>query len=553
MIDHLLELLRTSGTAALFVVLGFGFLIGRLGLKGFTLGPVAGVLLAGLAFGHFGFTISGWAQSFGFAMFIFCVGYQAGPRFIDVMLEDGPKYLALALVVAVTGFGLAASMGRLLELEPGATAGLLAGAMTTTSTLAAAQDALISGLAPVPEGWLVEDVVTNVGTAYAITYLFGVIGLILTIRFLPVLLRTDLQEEAAKLDAGEAEATAESHHNLRTRAFRIGPSWHVDQPLGDLDDQHPGLARIIKARRNGKMLELKDNTTLAEGDEIVILGDHGYFVAHDDEIGAEIFDREMLDSRMVTARVVVSNPDVVGKGVDEIDDLQRLNVLLTGMKRMRVTIPVTPDTVLKHRDVLTFTGPEEEIEVIRRVVGHVERDVVETDLLTFGIGIVAGLTVGSFAVTLGGVSLTLGAAGGLLVSGLTVGFMRSVRPTFGRVPGPALWLLMELGLLMFMAGVGANAGADILDTLATAGLRLVLAGIVVTIVPVLVAYAFGRLVLRLNPALLLGGITGAMTSGASLRIITAASKSTVPALGYTGAYAFASVILTLAGSLILLL
>ena len=552
MFDYLLELLRVNGTAALFVVLGFGFLISRLGFKGFTLGPVAGVLLAGLVFGHYGFTISGWAQSFGFAMFIFCVGYQAGPRFIDVMLEDGPKYLALALVVAATGFVLAASMGRILQLEPGATAGLLAGAMTTTSTLAAAQDALLSGLAPVPEGWLVEDVVTNVGTSYAITYLFGVIGLILTIKFLPALLRTDLPAEAAKLDAGETDAAAESQQSLRNRAYRIGPNWNVDEPLGDLDDRQANLARIIRARRDGKMLELRANTTLSEGDEIAILGDHGYFVAHGDEIGDEIFDRELLDSRVITAQVVVSSADVVGKKVDEIDDLQRLNVMLTGMKRMRVSVPINPDTVLKHRDVLTFTGPEEEIEVLRRVVGYVERDVLETDLLTFGIGIVAGLTIGSFAVTVGGVPLTLGAAGGLLISGLTVGFMRSVRPTFGRVPGPALWLLMELGLLMFMAGVGANAGADIVDTLATAGLRLVLAGIVVTIVPVLVAYAFGRLVLGFNPALLLGGITGAMTSGASLSIITAASKSNAPALGYTGAYAFANVILTLAGSLILL-
>ena len=111
MIDHLLELLRTSGVAVLFVVLGLGFLIGRFGLRGFSLGPVAGVLLAGLVFGHFGFTVSGALQSFGFAMFIFCVGYQAGPRFIDVMLADGPKYLALALVVAAAGFVLAASMG----------------------------------------------------------------------------------------------------------------------------------------------------------------------------------------------------------------------------------------------------------------------------------------------------------------------------------------------------------------------------------------------------------------------------------------------------------
>ena len=552
-VNHFLELLHSNGVAVLFVVVGFGFLIGRIGFRSFSFGPVAGVLVAGLVLGHFGFAISGVVQSFGFAVFIFCVGYQAGPRFVDVMLEDGPKYLALALVVAVTGFVLATSLGRALDLEPGATAGLLGGAMTTTSILAAAQDALTSGLAPVPEGWLTEDVVTNVGTAYAITYLFGVIGLILVIRFLPALVRTNLPEEAAKLDLIDAESIANLDHSRRTRAYRIGPSWQVEEPLDDLDDRHPNLARIIRARRNGEMLELRADTTLAEGDEIVILGDHSYFVAHGDEIGDEIFDRDLLASQLVTAQVVVSNRDVVGKSVDEIDDLQRLNILLTGMKRMRVQVPITSDTVFKHRDVLTFTGPEEEIEVIRRVVGYVERDVLETDLLTFGLAIVAGLTLGSFAVTVFGVSLTLGAAGGLLISGLAVGFVRSVRPTFGRVPGPALWLLMELGLLMFMAGVGVNAGADIVDTLATAGTRLVFAGIIVTIIPVLVAYMFGRLVLRLNPALLLGGITGAMTSGASLRIVTDASQSTVPALGYTGAYAFANVLLTLAGSLILLI
>ena len=106
MIDHLLELLHTQTLVVLFMVLGFGYLVGRVGWGGFTLGPVAGVLFAGLVFGHFGFEVNEAAQTFGFAMFIFCVGFQAGPRFVDVMVEDGLKYLSLALVVATTGFVL---------------------------------------------------------------------------------------------------------------------------------------------------------------------------------------------------------------------------------------------------------------------------------------------------------------------------------------------------------------------------------------------------------------------------------------------------------------
>jgi putative transport protein len=553
MIDHLLELLHTQTLVVLFVVLGFGYLVGRVGWGGFKLGPVAGVLFAGLVFGHFGFHVNEAAQTFGFAMFIFCVGFQAGPRFVDVMVEDGLKYLSLALVVATTGFVLAAVLGRLLELQPGATAGLLAGALTTTPTLAAAQDAIQSGLAAVPEGWTVDQVVTNIGTGYAITYLFGVIGLILLIRFLPGMLGTDLAEEAAKLESADTKE-ADGQQQLVMRAYRVdrvGPDSTFDKALGDLDLQHWN-ARLVKARRLGEFLTLDSNTMIEPGDEIAVLGRNEWFVEHGRGIGEEIFDDQLLSSPLVTAQVVVTKPELIGKSAEDIRNWRRFNVVLLGMRRMRVELPRSPDLVFKRGDVITFSGPEEEVDIIAEAVGDVERDVVETDLFTFALGIVVGLIIGSFAVTIGGVSLTLGAAGGLLISGLTVGFLRSIRPTFGRVPSSALWLLMELGLLMFMAGVGLNAGSGIIATLQDAGVQLIMAGIVVTVIPVLVTYAFGRLVLQMNPALLLGGITGGMTSGACLNVVTEASRSTIPALGYTGAYAFANVILTLAGSLILL-
>jgi putative transport protein len=156
-----------------------------------------------------------------------------------------------------------------------------------------------------------------------------------------------------------------------------------------------------------------------------------------------------------------------------------------------------------------------------------------------------------FAVSIGQLSIGLGSAGGLLTSGLIIGYLRSVYPTFGRLPDAARWILMEFGLLLFMAGVGLRAGSDILETFATAGPVLVLAGITVTLTPILVGYLFGRKVLKIHPVLLLGAITGSMTSGAALSVVTKAAKSSMPSLGYTGAYAFANVLLTIAGSLIL--
>ena len=162
----------------------------------------------------------------------------------------------------------------------------------------------------------------------------------------------------------------------------------------------------------------------------------------------------------------------------------------------------------------------------------------------------AGIALGTFSVTIGGISVGLGTAGGLLTTGLLIGYLRSIRPTFGRIPSAARWVFMELGLQMFMAGVGVSAGSGIVETLRSVGPSLVLCGIAVTVGPVVTGWLVGSLVLRMNPALLLGAITGAMTSGAALSIVNSAAKSTVPALGYTGAYAFANVILTLAGTLI---
>ncbi len=138
------------------------------------------------------------------------------------------------------------------------------------------------------------------------------------------------------------------------------------------------------------------------------------------------------------------------------------------------------------------------------------------------------------------------------MAGLVIGYLRALHPTFGRVPEAARWLFMELGLTIFMAGVGLRAGSGIIDTLASTGPSLFLAGVVVTSVPVGIGYLFGRKVLSLNPVFLLGGITGSMTSGASLSIVTGEAQSSLPALGYTGAYAFANILLTIAGSVILL-
>ena len=549
---ELFTFMQDQPVLVFFLVLSLGYLLGRIEIGGISLGPAGGVLLAGLLFGHYGFTMYPAMQTMGFAIFIFCVGYQAGPQFFDVLMTDGLKYLSLALVIAATGFGLAVFLAGVLDFAPGLSAGLLGGALTTTPTLAAAQDAVRSGLVDVPAAYSAEDLLTNIGAGYALTYLFGLIGLILAIRLMPRLLGIDLPAEAARLVSAAGGTGAPDLSGITRRTYRITKPGKLERTVGEVERASPGEISIIGARRDGEIIEVDYDTRLQLGDEILVAGTVEHLLAHAAEVGEEISDEEGLGVAMSTVQVVVSNPASIGKPLGEIRLAKRIGALPLQLRRQRTELPLTVDTVLHRGDVITFYGPELAIDRMITQVGHVERDVEDTDLLTFGLGIAAGIGLGTLAITLGNVTLGLGMAGGLLITGLLIGFLRSIWPVFGRVPSASRWVLMELGLLMFMAGVGLNAGGGIVEIIQSAGIKLIGAGVIVTLVPVFVGYFFSYKLLGLNPAEALGGVTGSMTSGAALSVVCDAAKSNVPALGYTGAYAFANVILTLAGTLIML-
>jgi putative transport protein len=548
MIEALDQLLRQNPVGLLFVILGIGYLIGKTKIRGFELGPVTGVLFAGLVFGHFGFTVSPEAQTFGFVMFIFSVGFQAGPEFFEVLRRDGAKYFLMAMTVAVTGFVLAVWLANLFEFPIGTSAGLLAGAMTTTPTLAAAQDALQSGAVALPDGMSSEDAVRNVSTAYAITYLFGLIGLILIIRTVPRLLGIDLPAEAEKLTGGEIRI--DPSLRISVRAYRLEHAEITGIPYRELRERFPGGAEVVKLRRNGEFADVDEQTVFEIGDEITAVGHLHRFIEAPRIVGPEITDPDLLDMETESVQIVVTRGGRADLTLGGLGISENYGCFLTKVTRLQTELPIEPSLQLKRGDVLAVTGPSGNVERLAESLGHLERSVVETDLLTLAFGIAVGIAIGTLTVTIAGVSIGLGTAGGLLTTGLVIGYLRSIRPTFGRIPAPVRWTFMELGLQMFMAGVGVSAGSGILETLRAVGPTLVLCGIAVTVAPVVVGWLVGTLLLRLNPAILLGAITGAMTSGAALSVVNSAARSSAPALGYTGAYAFANVILTLAGTLI---
>jgi putative transport protein len=548
-----LDTLHVQPVLTLFLIIGMGYLIGGIRIGSFSLGPVAGVLFAGLFLGHFDFRINAGAQAVGFALFIFSVGYQAGPRFFDVLRTDGLKYFLLALVVAGTGFIVAVLATKLLSLSPGTSGGLLAGGLTSSPTLAAAQEAIRSGQIKPPEGMAADEMLGNVATGYAITYIFGLAGLIAIIKLLPQVLGIDMAKEAKILEGKDESGKASKPANVSARIYKVTNEEMTRIPAKQLRKQYWDKTSVLRVRRDGEIIKPGQTEGFLQlGDELIILAPVEFFTTAASKFGEEITPEASTAQITQTAQIVIINKNAIGKSLQELNISMKFGVLLTRITRMRMEVPLTADFELRKGDIMTVVGLNENVDLLGEELGHVEREIAETDMVTFAFGIAIGVVIGLFAITIGQLSIGLGSAGGLLTSGLVIGYLRSIHPTFGRLPAAARWILMEFGLLIFMAGVGLRAGGDIVETFMTAGPVLVVAGIAVTIIPIFVGYVFGRKVLKIHPVLLLGGITGSMTSGAALSVVTNEANSPIPSLGYTGAYAFANVLLTVAGSIILL-
>ena len=216
-------------------------------------------------------------------------------------------------------------------------------------------------------------------------------------------------------------------------------------------------------------------------------------------------------------------------------------------------IPFTAATVLNRGDLLRIAGAARDVERAGRALGYVERSSGATDMVFVGLGIVLGGLVGLLTVTAGGMAFSLTASGGALVMGLVFGWLRSVHPTFGRIPEPALWVFDTVGLAVFIGVVGLDAGPGFVAGLRQSGVSLAVVALFVAVTPHLTAVLFGRYVLKMNPVILLGACAGAGTSTAALRSIQDEAQSKIPVLGYTVPYALGNILLTAWGPVIVLL
>jgi putative transport protein len=277
-------------------------------------------------------------------------------------------------------------------------------------------------------------------------------------------------------------------------------------------------------------------------------------MARGGQIGPEVDDRELLDFPAEVLDVVITNKKVVGKTIRELATLEAARgVFLRKIVRVGQQMPFTRDTHVDRGDVLNLIGARADVERAAKELGYADRPTVMTDMIFVGAGIFLGGLVGLLTVTIAGLPITLTASGGALIMGLVFGWLRAVRPTFGRIPEAAMWVFDTVGLTVFMGVVGLSAGPSFVSGLQRSGASLILVGLVVAVLPHTVAILFGRYVLRMNPLILLGACSGAGTITAALRAVEEESQSKLPALGYTVPYAVGNILLTAWGPVIVAL
>jgi putative transport protein len=437
----------------------------------------------------------------------------------------------------------------------GTAAGLLAGAFTESTVIGTAGNT-ISRLG-LPEAETTR-LLNNIPVAYAVSYLVGTSFVVWFLSSLaPRLLRVDLKEESRKLEAQsgskEETGTRSAYREWDVRSFRIPAAWAGRRVVDVEGSFAPARVFLGRLRRGAGILDGSPDTVLQPGDVAVVGARRHVLLGEGRPFGEETEDRELLDVPMAALDVVVTRKEVAERTLAEIAEEHGRGVVLMKLVRGGEEIPFAPDTVINRGDLLRLAGSEQDVERAGKALGYVERPSSETDVVFVGLGILLGGLFGALTLRVGDLPISLTASGGALIMGLVFGWLRSVRPTFGRIPEPALWIFDTIGLAVFIGCVGLAAGPSFVAGLRTTGPGLVVVSLLVALTPHLTAVLFGHHVLKMNPVLLLGACSGAGTATAALRAVQDEAGSKLPVLGYTVPYAIGNILLTAWGPVIVIL
>jgi putative transport protein len=450
---------------------------------------------------------------------------------------------------------------KIAGYDVGSAVGLYAGSQTISASIGLATDAINRlGLPPDEAKKLLD----GMPVAYAVTYIFGTVGSAIVLALIgPALLGIDLEAACKRYEEehGGKKQTGgpgTAWHQFELRAFRVrerGPvvGKTVQEAEALIPEQRVFIQRI---RQNGQIKDATADAVIHAGDIVAVAGRRDVLVQLIGEQAEEVDDRELLAVPIEGVDVYVTSKDVDGKTLEELSKLPSARgVFLRKIARgaIAVEIPILPNTKINRGDILTIVGRTPDVVAATKMLGRPDRVTDIADVAFIGAAIAIGALIGAFVYKIGSVPLTLSTSGGALISGLFFGWLRSVHPTFGRIPSPTVWFMNSVGLNVFIAVVGISSGPGFVAGLQKLGFSLFLWGVVVTTVPLILAMFVGKYLFKFHDAIVLGCCSGARTTTASLGMINDRAKSQIPGLGYTVTYAVGNTLLTIWGMVLVML
>ncbi|MEG2354092.1 MAG: aspartate-alanine antiporter [Clostridium sp.] len=551
--------MRTYPELALFLTLTIGYAVGKIKIGSFKVGSVTGVLITGVIVGQLQITINPTVKSVFFLLFLFTLGYNSGPKFFKGLKKDGIPQVIFSVIVCSVGLISTIVAGKLLGYNPGQAAGLAAGALTQSATIGVSQDSISKLSLSATD---IKSMMDFVPVGYAVTYIFGTIGSAFILSTIaPKILGIDLEAESKKLE-GNSKEVQEGHgvfsgaSDLEYRAFLLNENFTGDSVINVEKSVSSKYVRsfIVRMKRGNEIFIPNEYTLIEHGDKAVFCYKNSEVTnVQLSKLGVEISDYKLLNFPLQRLSIYVKSGEMINQPIKAIrNNTLTRGVYISKLESTGEELPYNHDTIIKNKDILTLTGPKDDVENLAYKIGTPVRDTAETDMIFVGLGILLGGLIGIPALVIGGVGISLSTSGGALIMGLIFGLIHSKRPQIGHIPEGTAWFLSNVGLAAFVAVVGINSGPGFVSGLKASGISFLIAGVVVTTIPLVVGIFLGKYVFKWDAPIILGACAGAMTTTAAIGAICEKAKSNVPVLGYTVTYAVGNILLTVWGSVIIL-
>ena len=531
------------------LVITLGILLDKVKVKGISFG-VTWILFVGIAAGHIGFTVEpqtlNFIKEFGLILFVFSIGLQVGPGFISSLKEGGIKLVGCAVAIVLLGVATTYVIYLVTGTPMPTMVGVLSGAVTNTPGLGAAQQAYADATG-------IDD--PTIALGYAVAYPLGVVGIILSMIFVRVATRVDFAEENKALEEMSGE---------RNYADRLS----VLFSNGALDGKNIAhLSTLInRSFVISRIMHNDGSITIADGDSVLKVGDRLRLICSPEdteaivaflgqriEISMEEWGAGQLSQKqLVSRRIIVTKPEINGKRLSDLHLRTKYGINITRINRSGIDLIPYQGMELQMGDRVMAVGNETAIEQVAGVLGNSLKKLREPQLLTIFLGIALGVLLGSIPLMNIPQPVKLGLAGGPLIVAILIG---RFGPHFHLVTYTTMsanLMLREVGLALFLAGVGISAGDGFIEAIADGGYRWIGYGVIITVVPIILVGLFARLRLKMSYYTLMGLIAGSTTDPPALGYASGAAGNDMPAVGYATVYPVVMFLRVLTAQLLIL-